>query len=324
VLRGEISLGTVVAVLFYLRMIFWPLEELADKFNILQGAVVASERIFRILDTAPEPSAPARPEGRLRGHIEFRDVHFAYEPDKPVLRGVSFEVKPGEVLALVGPSGSGKTTIGALLLGFYPLQGQGSGQILVDGVPLEEWDRRQLRRNMALVQQDLFLFRGDVGHNLTLFSEVPPAALERALQVSRAAEVVERLPGGLAAPVQERGVTLSQGERQLLSFCRALATDPPVLILDEATASIDSKTEAAIQEALHGMLEGRTALVVAHRLSTIQEADRILVLKKGEIVEEGSHEELLARDGLYAHLYRTQMLAAEGRAAPAQTLPEAS
>lgn len=306
VLQGTLTLGTLVAFLYYLRMLFAPLQELAEQFNMLQSAVVASERIFRILDTDPEPTGTAT-RGPEPGSVTFEGVSFAYDPAKPVLQDVSFRVRQGERVALVGPSGSGKTTIASLLLGFYRLD-PSAGRILVEGRPLEEWDVRALRSRFALVQQDLFLFRGTVRRNVELFSPVPEARLRSALEGSRSLAVVDRLPGGLEATVGERGATLSQGERQLLSFARALAVDPPILILDEATASVDSVTEKEIQDALHRLLEGRTALIVAHRLSTIQECDRILVLKKGRIVESGRHEELLALDGLYAHLYRTQTL----------------
>jgi ABC-type multidrug transport system fused ATPase/permease subunit len=311
VIASTLSLGTLVAFLFYVRMLFAPVDDLAEKFNILQQALVASERILRILETpvegAEQPSARATP-ARARGHVVFEQVSFAYDPAKPVLQDISFEIRPGETVALVGPSGSGKTTIASLLLGFYPLAGNGSGRILLDGIPIETWEVRALRRQFALVQQELFLFSTDLRHNVTLFTERSDEVVAAALEASQSSRVVEKFEDGLAHPLNERATMLSQGERQLLSFARALVADPPVLILDEATASVDSKTEQAIQEALRRILHGRTALVVAHRLSTVQEADRILVICKGRIAEQGSHAELLARNGLYAHMFRTQQL----------------
>jgi len=309
VLDGALSLGTLVAFLFYVRMLYAPIDELAEKFNLFQEAMVGSERIFRILDTPAEPVPEAIAEApRAKGHIVFENVSFAYDPEKPVLNGISFEARPGETVALVGPTGSGKTTVTALLLGFYSLGENGGGRILLDGVPLQDWDPRVLRRQFGLVQQDLFLFSADLRQNVTLFSDVSDALVSDALEASQAARVVEKYEQGLAHRLNERGASLSQGERQLLSFARALAVDPPLLILDEATASVDSRTEQLIQEALRRVLAGRTAVVVAHRLSTVQEADRILVLKKGQLVEQGSHSELLAANGLYAHLFRTQQL----------------
>lgn len=308
VAAGALSLGTLVAFLFYVRMLYAPVEDLAEKFNVLQEALVASERIFKIMDTPTEGAADGAPRERAHGRIRFEDVHFAYDPDKPVLRGVTFDVAPGETVAVVGPTGSGKTTIIGLLLGFYRLEGNGSGRILLDDRSLEAWDVRDLRRQFGLVQQDLFLFSTDLLHNVTLFEERSPEAVQEALEASQATRVVEKYADGLQHVLGERGGSISQGERQLLSFARALASDPPVLILDEATASVDSKTEQAIQEAMRRVLRGRTAVVVAHRLSTVQEADRIIVLKKGQIAEQGSHAELLAANGLYAHLFRTQQL----------------
>jgi len=305
VLGHQTSIGTLVAFLIYLRMLFMPLQDLAEKFNIVQSSVVASERIFQILDTRPEDAGMAKVPGKACGNIVFDDVSFAYEEGQPVLKNISFEVPCGGTVALVGPTGSGKTTITALLLRFYELQ-PGNGRILVDGIPVDEWDIQALRRQFAFVQQDLFLFSGSLGENITLREEVPQDLLGRALDASRAGTVVDRVPGGLDYALNERGTVLSQGERQLVSFARALVADPTVLVLDEATASVDSQTELLIQQALGHLLSGRTAVVVAHRLSTIQDADLILVLKKGRIVERGTHAELMTMGGLYAHLYNTQ------------------
>jgi ATP-binding cassette subfamily B multidrug efflux pump len=309
VLRGSMTIGTLVAFLAYLRMLFMPLQDLAEKFNILQSSVVASERIFKLLDTpAEEPGEGRVPEAPC-GEIRFEDVSFSYEEGQPVLRGVSFEIPCGKTVALVGPTGSGKTTLTSLLLRFYDLK-PGNGRILVDGIPVHEWDLRALRSQFAFVPQELFLFAGSLERNITLFREIAPEGLVQALRVSRAEAVIARLPLGLSHPLNERGTIISQGERQLISFARALAAGPRILVLDEATASVDSRTEMLIQQALRGLLQDRTALVVAHRLSTVQDAHTIVVLSKGRVVEQGSHEELLARGGLYAHLYRTQFATA--------------
>ncbi len=303
--RGAVSLGTLVAFLIYLKMLFMPLQDLAEKFNIVQSSVVASERLFTMLDTQPEDPGGGKVPAERCGHILFEGVTFAYEEGQPVLRDVSFEVPCGKTVALVGPTGSGKTTITSLLLRFYPLA-PGKGRILVDGLPVEDWDVRELRRQFALVQQDLFLFAGTLRHNIALHGEVSEDRMASALEVSRARMVLSRLPDGLDHAVNERGTVLSQGERQLVSFARALAPGPRILVLDEATASVDSATEALIQQALGELLQDRTAVVVAHRLSTVQDAASILVLKKGRIVEHGTHADLLSRNGLYAHLYYMQ------------------
>lgn len=310
---GAMSLGGLVAYLFYLKMLFAPLDDLAEKFNVFQSSIIASERVFEILDTPVEPGSRPLAERplqapRARGEITFESVSFAYDPLKPVLKEVSFRVMPGQSVALVGPTGAGKTTITALLMRFYALGEHSEGRILVDGKPLEEWPLDELRAQIGLVQQELFLFRTDLGRNVTLFANASPEKIERAFTASRAIRVAQRFAAGTSHPVGERGGELSQGERQLLSFARALVIDPPILILDEATSSVDSKTEQAIQEALKELLKGRTSLVVAHRLSTIRQCDLILVLNRGEIAERGTHDQLMANDGLYAHLYRTQML----------------
>ncbi|MBT9587760.1 ABC transporter ATP-binding protein [bacterium] len=304
---GQISLGTLVLFIFYLKMLFSPLDDLAERFNVLQSAAVSAERIFQILDTPPEPGQHGLDLPRAQGKIEFVNVHFAYDAAKPVLRGVSFCLHPGQKLALVGATGSGKTTVTALLQRLYPLEMGGSGRILVDGVDIQDYQVESLRRQFGIIQQDLFLFRASLRHNVTLFRDLPEARLQQALRTSRALGVIDAHPGGLERRLGERGNQLSQGERQLVSFARALAGDPPILILDEATASIDSLTEQAIQEAMVELLQGRTAILVAHRLSTIQHCDQILLMEHGQVIEQGSHGELMERKGAYAHLVRHQL-----------------
>ena len=304
---GQISLGTLVLFIFYLKMLFAPLDDLAERFNVLQSAAVSAERIFQILDTPCEPGQQGLDLPRAQGKIEFVDVHFAYDAAKPVLRGVSFCLQPGQKLALVGATGSGKTTVTALLQRLYPLEQGGSGRILLDGVDIQDYQVECLRRQFGIIQQDLFLFRASLRHNVTLFRDLPEARLQQALRSSRALGVIDAHPEGLDRKLGERGNQLSQGERQLVSFARALAGDPPILILDEATASIDSLTEQAIQEAMVELLQGRTAILVAHRLSTIQHCDQILLMEHGQVIEQGSHGELMERNGAYAHLVRHQL-----------------
>jgi len=302
VLRGSLSLGALTAFIQYVRMLFEPVLHLSEGYNVLQGAMASSERIFRLLDEPEEDRGRGQTVKELTGRIEFRDVWFAYNEEDWILKGVSFQAAPGERIAIVGPTGSGKTTIIRILLRMYPIQ---KGQILLDGVPIDELDLSYLRSQMAVVLQDVFLFSGDIMDNIKLRSDIPEAqAIEAARFVS--ADFVEDLPAAYKTEVKERGVTLSVGERQLLSFARAVAFDPKVLVLDEATASIDSHTEHLIQSSLHRIMEGRTSLVIAHRLSTIREADRIIVLNKGCLVEQGTHSELLAADGLYSALHSLQ------------------
>jgi ATP-binding cassette subfamily B protein len=309
VIQGIFTLGSLVAFLSYVEMLFAPIRDLAEKYNILQSAMASAERIFMLLDEKPEDPGKGRVLPRVEGAIEFRDVWFAYEDEDWVLRGVSFKVNAGERVAIVGPTGSGKTTIISLLTRLYDIQ---KGQILLDGVDIRELDIHFLRAQLAVVLQDVFLFSGDVLGNITLQSDKIPK--ERAIEAARfvqASSFIEQLPHGYSAEVKERGATLSVGQRQLLAFARAVAFDPKILILDEATANIDSQTESLIQESLKKILRGRTSLTIAHRLSTIRESDKIIVLHKGVVVEQGTHEELLARRGLYHALYTLQFAEAQ-------------
>jgi len=320
-----ITLGTLVAFIQYTQRFFRPISDLGEKYNILQQAMASSERIFDLLDTpnetdetpAPSPAPAARaafngaPAGiavatGAEGRIEFDHVWFAYRGDDWVLRDVSMSIAPGERVALVGATGSGKSTLASLLLRFYDV---GRGEIRVDGRPLPSWPRAELRRRIGLVLQDPFLFSGTIAGNLGLgHPGFQDADLERAAREVGAHAFIERLPGGYAAEVRERGATLSSGQRQLLAFARTLARDPRILILDEATSSVDTGTELQIQSALRRLLPGRTCLIIAHRLSTIQEVDRIIVLHHGQVRESGTHAELLALKGIYSRLYQLQAL----------------
>ncbi len=302
VLRGGLSLGALTAFIQYVRMLFEPILRLSEGYNVLQAAMASAERIFLLLDEKQEDRGAGKTISPFRGKIEFRDVWFAYNKDEWVLKGVSFTAAPGERIAIVGPTGEGKTTIIRLLLRMYPIQ---KGEILLDGVPIEQLDISYLRSQMAIVLQDVFLFSGDIMDNIRLHADISE---EEAIAAARfvSADFVEELPDGYKTEVKERGVTLSYGERQLLSFARAVAFKPRVLVLDEATASIDSQTESLIQKSLLKIMEGRTSIVIAHRLSTIREADKIIVLHKGKVLEEGTHGELLEQDGMYAALHALQ------------------
>lgn len=316
IFAGNLDFGTFFAFFLYTPMLFRPIREMSEKYNVLQSAMAAAERIFKVMDTKNDVADPASPKAPvITGEIEFRDVWFSYDASKPepdwVLKGVSFKVPAGSSLALVGATGSGKTTIISLLMRFYDVH---KGSILVDGVDIREMTRDHLRDAFSLVLQDVFLFAGSVLDNVRLGEQtITRDQVEQACKVVHADTFIRGLNGGYDGMVAERGATFSAGQRQLIAFARALAFDPKVLVLDEATSNIDSETEGLIQDALHQLMQSRTAVVVAHRLSTITDSDNILVLHKGEVVEQGSHTQLLAQNGRYAKLYQLQF--ANGRTA---------
>jgi ATP-binding cassette subfamily B multidrug efflux pump len=309
VIQGTLSIGALIAFFQYSQRFYQPISDLSEKYNILQAAMAASERVFKLLDTPVNIADTGRREARDLQSIEFRNVWFAYsenqagEPDW-VLKNVSFRVERGQRVALVGHTGAGKTTVTALLLRFYEIQ---RGEILINGVDLRDYSIESVRRLFAIVQQDFFLFTGDVAYNISLGDPgISEEQIRTAAMRVQADRFISRLPGGYRSAVRERGAGLSVGEKQLLSFARALAFNPPVLILDEATSSIDTETELLIQDAIQTLLEGRTSIVIAHRLSTIRSADTILVFHHGEIRERGTHEELMQQAGLYRRLYEIQ------------------
>lgn len=312
-MSGTLTLGVLVAFIQFARQFFEPIRNLSDQYNTLQSAMAGAERIFGVLDedhALKEAEVPVRLD-QVRGHIEFRNVWFSYrakpvdgeEPDW-VLRDVSFSVEPGQSLAIVGATGAGKSTIISLLLRFYDIQ---KGSILIDGVDVRQMRIVELRRHVGLVLQDVFLFSGSVERNITLDNpEITTDMVRASARVVGADRFIERLPNGYGQDVRERGSALSHGQRQMLSFMRALVYDPKILVLDEATSSVDTETEHAIQSALARLMEGRTSVIIAHRLSTVQHADQILVLHRGQVRERGNHQELLAMDGLYRRLYELQ------------------
>jgi len=306
VIDSALTLGAVVAFIQYSERFYKPISDLSEKLNIVQSAMASSERIFDLLDVEPQITAPPDPKVQaiIQGDIEFRDVTFSYVPDTVVLRDVSLRVKPGEKIAIVGATGSGKSTIINLLCRFYDVQ---KGEVLVDGVNVKQLDPEELRRSIAIVLQDVFLFSGTIRDNIRLWgTHIEQSQMEEAAKRVRADQFIRQLPDGYGSRVAERGASLSVGQRQLLAFARALAHDPRILILDEATSSVDTETEILIQEALDELMKGRTSLIVAHRLSTIQNCDRIIVLHKGRIQEVGTHRELLDRGGIYHKLYQLQ------------------
>ena len=304
---GELmTIGIVVAFVQYSQQLFQPIRDLSDKFNILQAAIVASHRIFVLLDLPVQITTPETPEktGKAVGRIEFQNVWFAYKKEDWILKDVSFTVEAGESIALVGATGSGKTTVTNLLMRFYDVQ---KGKILLDGVDVRDWDLQSLRENFAVVLQDVFLFSGSIADNIRLGNKtIDDEKIFWAAKEVHADEFVQKLPENYQSEVRERGAGLSVGQKQLISFARALAFDPKILVLDEATSSIDTETEQLIQQAVDRVMQARTSLVVAHRLSTVQKCDRILVFHHGELREAGTHNELLATRGLYWRLYQLQ------------------
>ena len=306
VIQGTLTIGVLFAFIQYTEMFFRPIRDLSEKYNIMQTAMASSERIFKLLDNDTFVKNPEKPVkiNSVSGKIDFKNVWFAYNDEDYVLKDISFSINPGETIAIVGHTGAGKTSIINILTRFYDIN---KGEILVDGINIESLDKKELRKHISSVLQDVFLFSGDIKSNINLAKEdIPLKKVAEAASVVGANEFIDLLPNKYSEEVKERGATLSVGQKQLISFARALAYDPKILILDEATSSVDTETEQLIQKAIRKLLVGRTAIVIAHRLSTIQTADKIIVLHKGEIRETGNHQELLAKRGIYYRLYQLQ------------------
>ena len=309
VLGGQVTIGILVAFIQYARRFFQPIQDLSEKYNILQGAMASSERVFKLLDTPVEIASPSEPvvvppAASMSGRIEFRNVWFAYQDEDWILQDITLTIEPGETIALVGHTGAGKTTLISLMLRFYDVQ---KGQVLVDGEDVRRHDLQALRRRFGVVLQDPFLFSGTIESNIRLgTSTVTREDMEDAIEEVNLGEFIRSLPQGYHEEMRERGNSLSVGQKQLISFARALAHNAPILILDEATSSVDTETEFRVREALSRMVSGRTSVIIAHRLSTIQRADRIVVMHKGRIREVGSHQQLLAQRGIYWKLYQLQ------------------
>ncbi len=305
-LDGSLEIGVLFAFITYIKQFFEPISDLSEKYTTIQSAVISSERVFEIIDTADvqEDMEGGIPANRLNGEIEFKNVWFAYDAQEWVLRDVSFKIEPGQAAAFVGTTGSGKSTIISLMARFYDIQ---KGQILIDGIDIREYRLKDLRRQISVVLQDVFLFAGDIKSNIRLNNKkISDHDIEYAAQYVKADGFIETLPNRYDEEVKERGCTFSAGQRQLISFARAVAFDPSILVLDEATANIDTETEISIQEAMTRISSGRTSIIIAHRLSTIRNADRIMVIHKGRLRESGGHNELMQLGGLYSRMFRIQ------------------
>src|SRR5690606_1298520 len=302
----EVTIGIIVAFIMYINMFFRPIRQIADRFNTLQMGIVSSSRILNLLDNKEHiPNNGAYQPATIRGDVVFKNVWFGYNPDEYVLKNINFEVEAGKTLALVGATGAGKSSIINLLNRYYDIE---RGQILIDGVEIRDYDLYALRKHIGVVLQDVFLFSDTIARNITLGNDqISREKIVEAAEMVGARKFIERLPGGLDYNVMERGATLSVGQRQLISFVRAMVYNPEIIILDEATSSVDTETEEMIQDAIDKMMKGRTSIVIAHRLSTIQKAHKIIVLHQGEIKEVGTHDSLLQQGGYYSQLHQMQL-----------------